>query len=87
MSGFNICGMVVRSRDSRTDDVRASLLAIPGVEIHAAESGRMVVTVEDESYSKVADNINNIQFIDGVVSASLVYQYSDQHDTQQESEQ
>jgi len=87
MSGFNICGMVVRSRDNRTDDVRASLLAIPGVEIHAAETGRMVVTVEDESYSKVADNINNIQFIDGVVSASLVYQYSDQHDTQQESEQ
>ena len=87
MSGFNICGMVVRSRDNRTDDVRSALLAIPGVEIHSAESGRMVVTVEDESYRKVADNINSIQYIDGVVSASLVYQYSDQQDTQQESEQ
>ncbi|MGB5226524.1 MAG: chaperone NapD [Arenicellales bacterium] len=87
MTGFNICGMVVRSRDNRADDVRASLLAIPGVEIHSAETGRMVVTVEDESYSKVADNINSIQYIDGVVSASLVYQYSDQQDTQQESEQ
>jgi len=87
MSGFNICGMVVRSRDNRTDDVCASLLAIPGVEIHSAESSRMVITVESESYRKVADNINNIQYIDGVVSASLVYQYSDQQDTLQESEQ
>jgi len=87
MSGFNICGMVVRSTDNRADDVRASLLAIPGVEIHSAEAGRMVVTVEDESYRQVADNINSIQYIDGVVSASLVYQYSDQQDTQQESEQ
>ncbi|MEN8711952.1 MAG: chaperone NapD [Arenicellales bacterium] len=79
--------MVVRSRDNRADDVRASLLAIPGVEIHSAESSRMIITVEDESYRKVADNLNTIQYIDGVVSASLVYQYSDQQDTQQESEQ
>ena len=87
MSGFNICGMVVRSRDNRADEVRASLWAIPGVEIHSAESSRMIITVEDESYRKVADNLNTIQYIDGVVSASLVYQYSDQQDTQQESEQ
>jgi|LGVF01.1.fsa_nt_gb periplasmic nitrate reductase NapD len=87
MSGFNICGMVVRSRDNRIDDVRTSLLAIPGVEVHAAESGRMVVTVEDENPGHVAETVQNIQFLDGVVSASLVYQYSDQQDTQQESEQ
>ena len=87
MSGYNICGMVVRANDNRSDDVHASLQAIPGVEIHAAETGRMIVTVENESYREVADTVHNIQFIDGVVSASLVYQYSDQHDTQQESEQ
>ena len=87
MSEFNICGMVVRSRDERSNDVRSSLLAIPGVEIHAAEAGRMVVTVESESYGQVADNVNNIQFLDGVVSASIVYQYSDQQDTQEESAQ
>jgi len=87
MSGFNICGMVVRSRDDRINDVQASLLSIPGVEIHAADAGRMVVTVEDKSYRQVADNVNNIQFLDGVVSASLVYQYSDQQDTQEESAQ
>lgn len=87
MSGFNICGMVVRSRDNRVDDVRTSLLAIRGVEVHAAESGRMVVTVEDENPGHVAETVTNIQHLDGVVSASLVYQYSDQQDTQQESEQ
>ena len=67
MSGFNICGMVVRSRDDRINDVQASLLAIPGVEIYAADAGRMVITVEDKSYRQVADNVNNIQFLDGVV--------------------
>ena len=87
MSGFNICGMVVRSTDNRADDVRASLLAIPGVEIHSAEAGRMVVTVENESYRQVADNINSIQYIDGVVSGTQYCQYSAQQDTQQESEQ
>jgi nitrate reductase NapD len=79
--------MVVRSRDNRVDDVRTSLLAIRGVEVHAAESGRMVVTVEDENPGHVAETVTNIQHLDGVVSASLVYQYSDQQDTQQESEQ
>ena len=49
MSGFNICGIVVRSRDNRTYDVRAFLLAIPGAEIHAADVGCKFVTVEDGS--------------------------------------
>jgi nitrate reductase NapD len=79
--------MVIRSHDNRANDVRNSLLAIPGVEIHAADAGRMVVTVEDESYGQVADNISSIHKLDGVVSASLVYQYSDQQDTQEESAQ
>jgi len=85
MSGINICGMVVRSLDSRLEEVRASLTALPGVEVHAAETGRMVVTVENDDPRMVYDTVQNIQFIDGVVSASLVYQYSDQLDTQQES--
>ncbi len=87
MPGFNICGMVVRAGDNRIKGVRSSLLAMPGVEVHAEETGRMVVTVEDESSQQLADNVNTIQCLDGVVSASLVYQYSDQQDTLEESEQ
>lgn len=34
----------------------------------------IVVTVECESNRQVADNVDNIQFLDDVVSASLVYQ-------------
>ena len=85
MSGFNICGLVVRSKDSRVDEVRDSLSALPGVEIHAEETGRMVVTVENDDPGTVYDTVQHIPFIDGVVSTSLVYQYSDQLDTQQES--
>ncbi|MCK5360104.1 MAG: NapC/NirT family cytochrome c [Gammaproteobacteria bacterium] len=34
--------MVVRSRDERSNDVRASLLAIPGVEVHPSLRRRAV---------------------------------------------
>ena len=87
MSAYNICGVVVRSHHERADAIREVLLRMPGVEIHASDSGRTVLTVEDDDYRRLGDTLAQIQLVDGVLSASLVYQYSDQHDIQEESEQ
>jgi nitrate reductase NapD len=87
MSAYNICGVVVRSHHQRTNAIRQVLLQMPGVEIHASDGGRTVLTVEDEDYRRLGDTLTQIQLVDGVLSASLVYQYSDQHDIQEDTEQ
>jgi nitrate reductase NapD len=87
MSGYNICGVVVRSHHERAGDIRQALLQMPGVEIHASDGGRTVLTVEDEDSRRLGDTLTQIQLVDGVLSASLVYQYSDQQDIQEDTEQ
>jgi nitrate reductase NapD len=53
--------------------VEKALGDMPGVELHANEGGRMVVTVEGDEYRRCADTITELATLDGVASSSLVY--------------
>ncbi len=78
MTEYNICGVMVHARADQRLKVEEALNARPGVEVHAnTEEGRLVVTVEDESSRGVADTISSFHDIDGVLSAAMIYQFSD----------
>jgi nitrate reductase NapD len=78
MSEFNICGVLVHASKPNIQQVQAHLCEIPGVEVHSiSDDGRLVVTVESDSRRYVADTISNLHNIDGVLSAAMVYQFSD----------
>ena len=75
---MNISGVIVRTRPERQAIVRGRLLAIPGVQLHAeGDGGRMVVTVEDGAGWSTEDSLLKVHLVEGVVSASLVYQFND----------
>ena len=75
---MNISSVVIRTRPEQLAGVRASLAALPGVELHTeTPDGRLVVTVEDTNVATAADTYLRLHNIDGVLGASLVYQYSD----------
>jgi nitrate reductase NapD len=75
---INISGILVRTLPKNLPDVQAQLDALSGVEIHAATSeGRLVVTVEKEDSSTMADAFVQIQNLNHVISASLVYQHNE----------
>ncbi len=82
----SICGVLVHARPEHRDAIQERLLALPGVEIHAVtEDGRVIVTVEGDETSGAGDTLIQMQNIDGVLSAALVYQYSGTiEDTEQE---
>ena len=72
----NICGVLVHAMPNRLDEVRASLEAIDGVEVHeVAEGARLVVTLEDRPASPAIDQLSAIHRINGVVAAALVYHH------------
>ncbi len=78
---MNISGVLVHARPQRAAAVRERLLALPGTEVHAvADDGRIVVTVEDESEGIVADTLLQIQGLDDVLSAAMVYHYFDSNE-------
>jgi nitrate reductase NapD len=75
---MNISSVVIRTRPESLAAVRERLAALPGVELHTeAPDGRLVVTVEDTNVATAAETYLGLHNIDGVLGASLVYQYSD----------
>jgi len=78
MSDFNICGVLVHAQLERVDQIKSQLEEIPGVEVHSAtDEGKLVVTVESESRRFVADTITGFTNVNGVLSASMIYQHSE----------
>lgn len=78
MSDFNICGVLIHVKNNYTEQVKKNLLSRAGVEVHEmTPEGRLIVTIEGESSAYVADTLTGFYKIEGVLSASMVYQFSD----------
>jgi nitrate reductase NapD len=61
------------------------LSALPGVEVHAASAeGKIVVTCEAPGSRELLDRVDAIKGIEGVLSATLVYQHSEPLSSMQE---
>ena len=74
---MNISGVLVHVQPKRMDKLKEELNAITGVEVHAAENGKLVVTVENEKLNALADQVMAFQHLKGAMSVSMVYHESD----------
>lgn len=75
---LHIASLVVYAAPSRVAQVGATIHALVGAQVHAAtESGKLIVTLEAESAPAMTATISQVQHIDGVLSAALVYQCAD----------
>ncbi len=71
---MNISSVLVNARPERIAQVREGLLALSGVEVHAAtEDGRLIVTIEADSDQAVADMFAEINQQPDVLSVAMVY--------------
>jgi len=85
MSKYNICSVLVHAKQNMMDIVKQQLELQPGVEVHAiTDEGRLVVTVEDKLRKTIGERIMGFYEIDGVLSASMIYQFSDDEFNEQE---
>ena len=72
---MNIAGVLIHSHPDFTETVMRSLAALPGVEVHAAAGGRIVVTVEGDDANALADRFRGFSDVSGVLSTALVYHH------------
>jgi nitrate reductase NapD len=85
MNGLHVSGVLVRSHPARTTHTRENLEKLHGVEVYTTTpKGHIVTVVERESNAALAAAFAEIQNSDGVLSASLVYHYSDNPNTRDE---
>jgi nitrate reductase NapD len=83
MSEYHICGVLLMARPERAEAVVGAIESLPGVELHANDGGRMVVTVEGAAFDSCADTMDRLATLSGVASSSLVYH---EIDTEQQRE-
>jgi len=86
---MNISGVLVHAVPARFEEVKRQLLALPDVEIPLDNpDGRIVVIIDEKSDVPSGESLMKIQDIDGVLSASLVYQHieEEEEDTDRKKE-
>jgi nitrate reductase NapD len=72
----HIAGIVVHASQANIEKIKRAISLLPGSEVHAVSpEGKMVVTLEARRSAEIIDQINAIQALPGVYSASLVYQH------------
>ena len=74
---MNISGVLVYAAPKQADAVAQNLSAIDGVEVHAVENGKLVVTVEHNNINALADQVMQFQDMQGVMSVAMVYQHNE----------
>jgi len=85
MNVFDVGGVLVHARAKDIPEVCLNLNTIAGVDVQATtDDGRIVVLVESTGPKSTADCFTRIQNLDGVLSAALVYHYSDELDPVEE---
>jgi nitrate reductase NapD len=73
---FNIVGVVVNTRIEKMEEIQSLLDATVGVEVCAAESGKLVITIDDVECEKMlVDTITEINNIPGVLATSIAYHH------------
>lgn len=85
MSEYNLCSALVHAKQGQLEQVKKELEQQQGVEVHAVtDDGRLIVTIENEKRKVVGERIMGFYHIEGVLSASMIYQFSDDDLNEQE---
>lgn len=76
---MEIVGLIARALPANRQVVTQRLRAITGLEIHHfTTDGRFILTVETPTHQDLKDALNQLESVDGLLSRSVVYQYSDE---------
>ena len=70
-----ISSAVVMALPARIAEIHARLEEMPGVEIHACEGSRIVVTIEGATSGALGETLTAISLIDGVIAANMVFEH------------
>ncbi|MCI5144963.1 MAG: glutamate synthase [Candidatus Electrothrix sp. AR3] len=75
---MNISGIFVHTSPENSTALQRQMTELSGVEVHAAQAdGRIVITIEDTADTVPSDTLMSVQNMQGVLSASLIYNYCD----------
>ncbi|KAA2212989.1 chaperone NapD [Teichococcus oryzae] len=71
---FHVSSLVVHCRRERAAAIAAVLRDMDGMEVHGGvPEGKLVVTLETATEGDIVERLNQVQLLDGVLAATLVF--------------
>ncbi|MAZ18068.1 MAG: glutamate synthase [Ahrensia sp.] len=70
----HISSAVVSTLPGRTVEVIEAIEAMPDAEVHAHESGKIVVVIEGDSTRALGNCLTQIAALEGVITANMVFE-------------
>lgn len=75
LPSHHVSSAVVVVLPPRRDDVSRQLAVMPGVDVHASDGSRIVVTIEGPTSGFLGETLTRMSFIEGVISANMVFEH------------
>lgn len=75
MPEIHVSSLVIQHIAGHDAALMAAVSAMDGVEWHAAQNGKAVVTVVTETEAQVLDRVDSINALPGVLTTTLVYHH------------
>jgi len=81
---MNISSAVVYAKPQQEATLRAQLMQLPGVEIHAnTADGRLIVTLECDDDVQAIDLYRTIEHLPGALSVAMIFQQTESNPEQE----
>jgi nitrate reductase NapD len=72
----HISSAVVLALPERRANVSERLAGMRGVQVHASEGSRIVITIEGPTSGVLGETLTTISVMDGVLAANLVFEHA-----------
>ena len=72
-SEYHVASFVIRAHPEHGEDLEHRLNAMPGIEVHVREEGKLVVTAEAGSVKELADRTAELEHVKRIISVAPVY--------------
>ena len=75
---WHVSSAVVTVAPEAMAEVRDLVGRLEGVEIHAGDATRLIVTIEGKSTGMLGDRLTEINLMKGVLAASMVFEHAEE---------
>lgn len=74
---IHVAGVLIHALPGRAEAVASAVSALPGTDLRASQSDRLVVVCEGDSGAAILDLIGRMRDLPGVAGVALVYQHAE----------
>ncbi|MEQ8902056.1 MAG: chaperone NapD [Roseovarius sp.] len=75
---WHVSSAVVTIAEGASHEVHRRVETLDGVEVHGGDDTRLIVTIEGTSTGQLGDRLTEINLMEGVLAANMVFEHAEE---------